>query len=281
MRRVVASLAAAVALFTPIAAAADDVTSNHLRELARRADAGDRQALERLRRVDRVDGRAVRLDRALRGAEGAALRGRLHVLAANADGAPATRATDARNAARRILDGRRYRTERVPRPFRGALRQLGSWLRPIGRPFSWLAQQNWGLALLAIAVVVLAVLAANALGRRRTRGESGHATRQRPPISDDPGALEREATLAEASGDLGRAYRLRFRAGLLRLDRAGALEYRTSITSKEVVRQIPSATLVDLARAFDEIAYGGRPATIDDVEGARQGWPRVLQEASK
>jgi hypothetical protein len=34
-----------------------------------------------------------------------------------------------------------------------------------------------------------------------------------------------------------------------------------------------------LAVDFDEVVYGGRPATADDVGQARAVWPQVLQEA--
>ncbi|MBW3626759.1 MAG: DUF4129 domain-containing protein, partial [Actinobacteria bacterium] len=99
--------------------------------------------------------------------------------------------------------------------------------------------------------------------------------------SEDPVQLERSADEAERAGDLALAVRLRFRAGLVRLDRAGALRLRPSLTTGAVTRAVPSETLVRLATDFDEIAYGGRPAAPGDVAASRTGWPRVLAEARR
>jgi hypothetical protein len=94
----------------------------------------------------------------------------------------------------------------------------------------------------------------------------------------DPDALEREAEQAERDGDLERAVRLRFRAGLLRLDRARAIEFRPSLTTTEVSRAVRSAAFDELALTFEEVAYGGRAASGPDVEEARREWPALLAE---
>ena len=95
---------------------------------------------------------------------------------------------------------------------------------------------------------------------------------------DDPAALEREADEAERAGDLERAVRLRFRAGLLRLGDRGAIEYRPSLTTSEVHARLGSETFDHLAETFNEVAYGGHPAEPPDVAAARTGWPRVVDE---
>src|SRR5262249_61242968 len=95
----------------------------------------------------------------------------------------------------------------------------------------------------ALAAVGAAVAAGTAVlvARGRAAGDAGiGAGRGRAPRdeSQDPGRLEREADAAEHRGDLDAAVRLRFRAGLLRLDRAGAISYRPSITSGQVARRL-------------------------------------------
>ena len=91
---------------------------------------------------------------------------------------------------------------------------------------------------------------------------------------EDPRALERRADAAEAAGDLEAALRLRFRAGLLRLDARGAIEFRPSISTHEVRRALRSEDFDALAATFDDVVYGGRAADAADVAEARERWPR-------
>jgi hypothetical protein len=101
-------------------------------------------------------------------------------------------------------------------------------------------------------------------------------------VKEDPRRLEDEAARAERDGDLELALRLRFRAGLLRLDQKRALPAtQTPLTNGEIGRRLRSESFRGLARDFDEIVYGRRPAFAGDVERARAGWPRVLEEATR
>ncbi|MCZ7529821.1 MAG: DUF4129 domain-containing protein [Acidimicrobiia bacterium] len=104
--------------------------------------------------------------------------------------------------------------------------------------------------------------------RRRTTAERAEriATAE---VSRDPSTLESAAVDAEEHGDLDAALRLRFRAGLLRLDAAGAIRFRPSITSGEVARQVRDDDFRHLAVDFDEVAYGGgrRPTGISTRPG--------------
>ena len=75
----------------------------------------------------------------------------------------------------------------------------------------------------------------------------------------DPRALDRRADAAEAAGDLETALRLRFRAGLLRLDAARRDRFRPSISTYEVRRALHSEDFDALAATFDDVVYGGRP----------------------
>ena len=99
--------------------------------------------------------------------------------------------------------------------------------------------------------------------------------------TEDADALERAADAAERDGDLDRAVRLRFRAGLLRLGDRGAIRYRPSVTTGEVRRTLGSQRFDDLAGTFEAVAYGGRAAEGPDVDASRREWPRVLEEAGR
>jgi hypothetical protein len=97
--------------------------------------------------------------------------------------------------------------------------------------------------------------------------------------AETPAALERRADEAERRGDHEDALRLRFRAGLLRLDARGAIAFRPSLQTGEVARALRSDAFDRLAADFDEVVYGARPATPDDVATARREWDRVLEGA--
>ena len=188
----------------------------------------------------------------------------------------------ARDQAREILGGRRYKPADVPRPFEGALEWLGDRLRPIGDFFSRITESLPGkIALAAVLAGVVAVVALLVARRRTAASATGGPGRRRSPDERaDPGRLEREADAAELRGDLDVALRLRFRAGLLRLDRAGAIHFRPSITTGQVARRLRLPSFDDLAITFDAVAYGGRHASATDLQSARAEWPRVLEQAA-
>ena len=188
----------------------------------------------------------------------------------------------ARDQAREILGGRRYKPADVPRPFEGALEWLGDRLRPIGDFFSRITESLPGkIALAAVLAGVVAVVALLVARRRTAASATGGPGRRRSSDERaDPGRLEREADAAERRGDLDVALRLRFRAGLLRLDRAGAIHFRLSITTGQVARRLRLPSFDDLAITFDAVAYGGRHASATDLQSARAEWPRVLERAA-
>jgi hypothetical protein len=272
--RALPALAVLLALLAPPAAArAEPVSGAELRELAARA-ADDPAALERLRGVDRVDGRPADLGAAL-DADGDELRARLAALARRGPAAPAE-AADARAEAHDIVSGRRFTGTEVPGPFRGVLERLADWIAPVldlvpalddllpgGRPVVW-----------AVLLLGVGALAATLAGR----GLRHRAGGPRAPVAaagrgrDDPDALEREARAAAARGDHELALRLGFRAGLARL------ELRESLSTGEVARTLRSPQFDRAAARFDEVVYGGRPAAAADVEHARSAWEAVLSE---
>ena len=131
----------------------------------------------------------------------------------------------ARAEVRDILGDRRFRSDPAPRPFRGPLEWLGDRISTIGGWISDVASAVPWFVWLAIALAVFALLArwiVKSVGRRRARA-TGAVARDMRATNEDPAVLEREADDAERRGDLERAVRLRFRAGLLRLGDRGAI----------------------------------------------------------
>ena len=192
-------------------------------------------------------------------------------------------AAQARERARQILRQRRFRGSGVPRPFAGFVRWLGDRLQPIRDLFDDLAVRiPGGRPVLALLLSALVLLAAAALARgsiRRRAAAAVRAARARAPVRDDPAALERAADRAAAAGEWETAVRLRFRAGLLRLDAQELIDYRPSLTTGEVARAVPSPSFARVGADFDAIAYGGRAGEQADEAAAREGWQRVLGEA--
>jgi hypothetical protein len=283
IRRSGACVAALLALLAVPVARADDVSRETLARLAERA-IEDERALERLERVDSVDGLPVDLGRALAGAEGAELDDRLEALAEPAASGTVPRAEPARDEARAILAERRFHRTELPRPFAGLLHWIGERLRPVVDAVGWVADRFPGgsdalWAVAGAAVAAVAALVALRLARRRSGGPV-RARAERGAAAAGPGALERLADEAEQRGDHETALRLRFRAGLLRLDRLRVLPFRESLTSGEVARRLRSPEFDRLARSFDEVVYGRRPPRREDAEEAREGWRRVLAEAT-
>ena len=192
----------------------------------------------------------------------------------------------ARRQAQHILSDRKFRPSSTPRPLRGPLRWLGDRLEsifgPLGRLLSHIPWWSWWVILAGVIGVIVWVIV-RARRRIATRAKSGKPARRALDIDEDedPDALEREADAAERDGDLARALRLRFRAGLLRLGDRGAIRYRPSVTTGEVRRALASERFDDLAGTFEAVTYGGRTADRPDVDDARREWPRLLEETGR
>jgi hypothetical protein len=191
----------------------------------------------------------------------------------------------AREQAREILSQRRFHASDVPRPFEKPLHWLGQRLEDVG---NWFARAFDGLdavlpgggwvvwLLLAGVVAALAVvLARSAVRRRAVAGYGGGGAQRRRDV--DPAELERAAAEAERDGDFERAVRLRFRAGVVRLERRHVLTPGGLRTTGEIGAVLGSETYDELGADFDAIAYGGRPAAAEDAAAAREGWTAVLR----
>jgi hypothetical protein len=282
VRRSVAILVATLALAAPATAAAQSVTSDELVALGARA-ALDTRARDQLLAVDEVDGRPVDMRAALADARGREIVARTSAIAAivGEQGRGST-AADRRRAAA-VLDERRFKGAQLPQPLKKPIEWLGDRLEPI---FDWVDDRGATvpggplvLWLILSAAILLAAGGVTGTTIRRRALAIERARAAAVPASDDPHALERMADRAEQDGEFERAVRLRFRAGLLRLDRRDVLVYRPSLTTGEVARAIKAPAFAEVGSRFDEIAYGGRAAERADAEAARQGWRDVLAQA--
>lgn len=183
-------------------------------------------------------------------------------------------AAEAREEARRILAEDRFHETELPRPFARPLDWLGERLEelfgdlPGGPAAGWL--------ILSALVLGLALVVGLALAQRRAPAVLVRPGARRPAAPPDPSRLEREADAAESAGELERALRLRFRAGVLRLAQRRIVDDPDAITSGALVRLLRSPDFDRAAAAFDEVVYGRRVATSEDVRLARAGWQAVL-----
>lgn len=185
----------------------------------------------------------------------------------------------ARADARRILDGDRYQEREVPRPLRGVLRWIGERVGDLGEPVGDLLSTPAGVIIAVTVVLAGATVLAAMAARRRNRTHEAAEVRRHRSRRSDPAALDRDAEAAERAGDPSTAVRLRFRAGVLRLEEAGAVAVRADTTTRRVVASVPSPALAALGRTFDEVAYGGRAAEAADVDAARREWPAIVARA--
>jgi hypothetical protein len=188
---------------------------------------------------------------------------------------------EAREEAQRILAERRFNETELPRPLRGPLEWLGDRLQPIGDLIGRLVEPLPGgnsvaWLILAAAVLFVAAVVATRLVRRRGPAAGRSLGRGRAPHSPDAATLEREAEAAEGAGDLERALRLRFQAGILRLVERRELDDPEPVTTGALVRRLRSDAFATGARSFDEVVYGRRTPTRDDVRRVRDGWRAVL-----
>lgn len=219
----------------------------------------------------------------------------LLVVAPAARAADPTRAEIAREEAKRILGQDRYQPDDVPRPFRGPLEWIADRMKPVGDGlnalFGWIADLFGTVAggipggaatlwmLIGLAVVLLAATQTRRVVERRGRTKAADRVAGAAARGEDPRELERRAGEAAARGDHALEVRLLFQAGVLRLARAQAIPARRSLTTGQIRRLLRSGDFDAVGGSFDEIAYGGRPASRKDGDAARSGWSRVLDEA--
>ncbi len=205
--------------------------------------------------------------------------------------------SSAREQARGILAKPPYRTtpSHTPRPLAGVLHALGRALNAaLGGPARWLyhhvllrighgftsAFGGWWIVVVGLIAVGLGVAVGVLLINRRARISARDvASGSIHPAIEDPDELDRRAASAESSGDDETAVRLRFRAGLLRLQRKGVIVNQDAQTGRQLSERLHSPTFDALAGRHEMIVYARDPATPVDAVTARTDWPRVLVEA--
>ena len=185
-------------------------------------------------------------------------------------------ADEARDAAQKILNSRKYRPpESAPRPMSWLGRLEQRVFSAIGRFVSRIVPgagfMQW--LVLAVIVAVAAWLISRIMFKRKARGQ--RATTAATVISVD--TLDAEADAAMARGDYREAVILRFRAGIARLER-GPRPAASRLTNATIGATIPTS-FPSLGAMFDGIRYGDRPAQLENAELSASDWPKVLEEA--
>jgi hypothetical protein len=171
---------------------------------------------------------------------------------------------EAREAAREELSRRAYQEARPPLLERFVLWLLDRIGQLFDRASGAVPGGGWGLVALVLLVTLLAAVVLTRLRpSRRARGAAVFVPGQVRSAAEHRAA----ADAAAAQGDFALAVTERFRAVVRELETRGVVEPRPGWTADEVARYGGAAVPVvaePLARAatlFDEVRYGGRPAT--------------------
>lgn len=202
------------------------------------------------------------------------------------DGPPVD-ADDVRERIADILSDARYRPDeesllqRLFGPLYDWLERMIGWvLEYATRAFRWvLSFFDAGVAswLGPTLVVVAAGVTAFFLGRRRAREIERRTTIERIlELGRDPAELEEMADAAAVRGDHAEAIRLRFVAGLLRLDAQGRIEFYPGMSNGAIATELNEPGFVELADQFDRVVYGRRPSAAEDADRAAAGWSALL-----
>lgn len=197
-----------------------------------------------------------------------------------------TDAAELRERAHEILSEQRFHERKSPAPLRGVFRWLGDRLapalEPIGRFYAWvvdLLDDTITRVVFVSIVVLMVVLISRAVIRRRSAVALRGGAKRTRGQKVDPAELERDANRAEGTGDFERAIRLRFRAGVIRLQLAGRVRSGDTMATRAIGAHLQSADFDALGETFDAVAYGGAPADDHDARASREAWERVLSEA--
>lgn len=204
---------------------------------------------------------------------------RLGLAAQLAAAAPVGR-DEARQAAERELSKGIY-AQHEPGPVERAVEKVFEWLDELlGRAAAGTPGGALGLLVLVVLLVGLAVLVIWRTGPLRRGARAG------PPVVELSGPLgaaehRRRADGYATEGRFAEAVRERMRAIVRELETRGVLEPRPGRTADEVAREAGAAVpavapdLRTAATVFDEVWYGGRPATARADALLRQADQRV------
>jgi hypothetical protein len=187
---------------------------------------------------------------------------------------------EARQAAERELSKGVYHQD-DPSPVERAVDRVFDWIADVlDRVTGGTPGGGLGLLVLLLAVVALAAVVLWRTGpvRRGFRGPGGTIE-----LSGDldPDEHRRRADAHAAAGRFAEAVRDRMRAVVRELEVRAVLEPRPGRTADEVAREagpaVPAVAgdLRTAARVFDEVWYGGRPATAAAYQAVREADERV------
>ena len=198
----------------------------------------------------------------------------------------------ARDAAREILNRREFRPEPSPKPLEGVVKWIGDRLNGIAegigdffsglfKPLFELLPGTWGIVVgfticIAIAAFVIWLVSRNVVRPPKIAASDSPATER----DIDPNDLEVAAQRAEREEQFDLAIRLRYRAGLIRLDRAGVIELQPWNTAALLTRAVASPRFDRITDTFEAITFGGRAATGTQVNTVRAEWSTLLTEVS-
>lgn len=171
---------------------------------------------------------------------------------------------EAREAAREELSRRAYQEAKPPLLERLVTWVLGKLSELLDRASTSVPGGSWGLVLLGLLfALVVAVVLTRVRPARRVRGAEVFEAGRVLTAEEHRAA----ADAAAARGDLALAVTERFRALVRELEARGVVDPRPGWTAAEVARAGGSAVpavaepLARAAALFDEVRYGGRPAT--------------------
>jgi hypothetical protein len=274
-------LASVLAIVLLAALAGPAHTSAETAEMARAA-ADDPATLAELTAVAEIDGVPVDMAALLEDDP----QERLAALAVVLDSEPVDR-EEVEDQIEEILSNPAYRdarpslVERLLGPVYDWAERAIAWaMDRIGAVIEWVLELVGGPTLRWLGpLVVIAGTAAAALvlGRRRAREIERQAAIERIlQLGTDPSELERLADRAAERDDYAEAIRLRFVAGLLRLDTAGRIDFYPGLSNALIAESLGSPEFDRLSTQFDLVVYGRRVAGADDLAAALAGWRALL-----
>lgn len=199
----------------------------------------------------------------------------------------------ARDTARQILSQREFRPEHSPKPLEGVIRWLrdridgivnaiGDFLAGLFNPLFSILPGAFGTVLgfalcIGIAALVIWLVSRNVV--RNQKRAADHPS-QNSQVTDDPNELETAAQRAEREQQFDLAIRYRYRAGLIRLDRAGVIDLQPWNTAALLTRRVASPRFDRITDTFEEVTYGGRTANGSQASTVRAEWSTLLTEVS-
>ncbi len=199
---------------------------------------------------------------------------------------------DLQARAEAIVSGSAYTGEResfltdnpVTRFIDDVMQRIRDWLSPSGEVGTGTprtevdpGRPSYGWLLLA-ALLVLAVAVAAVIAKRRLRAETDQQRAIDVEHRGDAGELEDLAKAAEGAGRFEEALRLRFRAGLMRLDDLEVIAYDPALATGAVRSAVHMGEFDAVASQFERVAYSDYAPQRTDVTSHRQGWQTVLGE---